>query len=93
MDSDLPTLPEGRTSPLRRQGTARTVTSSSMVANPLNLQPLPRWIGTSTAPKAKAEQGAGTPDMQAAFEAGAASFALDQILRGDPPWRDIRMSA
>ncbi len=86
MDSDIITLPEGPSRTPRRRGTARKVASSLPVPNPLTLQPLPRWIGTSTAPESKAGQGAGTPDTQAAFAAGAASFALDQIPRAEPAW-------
>jgi hypothetical protein len=89
MDSDSIALPEGPERTLRQRRVARkpaVAASCLAVPNPLNLQPLPRWIDTSTAPESKTGQGARTPDTQAAFAAGAASFALDQVLRTDPPW-------
>ncbi len=55
------------------------------------LQPFPRWIALLRAPETKSGhgasgQGAVAPGAGAAFAAGAASFALDQIIRADPPW-------
>lgn len=44
--------------------------------NPLIPNPLPRWIFA----------GASTDRRDAAFAAGAALHALDQIVRSDPPW-------
>jgi hypothetical protein len=46
--------------------------------NSLSLRPLPRWT------RIQGEHGVQVPD--AAFAAGAALFALDQIVRADPPW-------
>lgn len=47
-------------------------------ANPLVLHPLPRWTRIQGEEVVKA--------LEAAFAAGAVLFALDQIVRADPPW-------
>ena len=61
----------------------RTPPVPSTLANPLNLQPLPRWITTA----AQAGRVEGAPDRGATlFAAGAAVHALDAVLRADPPW-------
>lgn len=44
----------------------------------LDLQPLPRWT------RIQGERGVKPSD--ASFAAGAALFALDQVVRADPPW-------
>lgn len=46
----------------------------------LDLQPLPRWI------RRQGEGGVNAPEI--AFTAGAALFAVDQVVRADPPWLD-----
>lgn len=52
--------------------------------NPLFSQPLPRWTRIQGEPQVNAPE--------AAFAAGAALFALDQVVRADPPWlRTLRM--
>jgi Protein of unknown function (DUF1403) len=43
-------------------------------------QPLPRWITKSGVARS------GVTGAEAAFAAGAATLALDQIIRSDPPW-------
>lgn len=86
MDSDLPTLPEGPSRTPRRRGTARNVVSSMPVPNPLTLQPLPRWIIPPRTSAIAAGQGVLSPASEVAFAAGAAIFALDQVLCAEPPW-------
>jgi hypothetical protein len=56
-------------------------------------QPLPRWVVQPTGPAAIVSSGAGDEKAFAAgsigdlaFAAGAAFFALDQIIRCDPAW-------
>ncbi len=86
LDSTLPNAPR-----LRRTKVA------AALANPLNLQPLPRWA--ELAPDPIRGQGAGTLSSAGApaasgpiavlspeARAGAALFALDQIIRAEPPW-------
>jgi Protein of unknown function (DUF1403) len=86
MDLDIATLPEGLGSTLRRRGKARKATSSAATPNPLILQPLPRWITSSQVQAVGARQESQQHVKDAAFAAGAAIFALDQILRADPSW-------
>jgi Protein of unknown function (DUF1403) len=86
MDSDTDTLPEHTSSTPRRRGVVREAAPSVAVPNPLTLQSLPRWIISAQASATAAGQGTSPPDIQAAFAAGAASFAVDQITRADPPW-------
>lgn len=64
--------------PPRRAKTRRPAT-----ANPLYLQPLPRWITVAARPGVK--QAAADRD-DAPFAAGAAVHALDTMLRADLPW-------
>lgn len=80
MDSDSTALPEGPERTLRRRGTARKPALAAVTPNPLNLQPLPRWI----APNAQATGRAAGVSPEA--RAGAALFAFDQIMRADPAW-------
>jgi Protein of unknown function (DUF1403) len=86
MDSEIIALPEGPNGAQRRRNKAREAASSVAVPNPLNLQPLPRWITPPKAVATAAGQGVLPPALEAAFAAGAAIFALDQVLRADPPW-------
>ncbi len=57
----------------------RAVGAPRELANPLIPNPLPRWIGFA----ASADRG------DAAFAAGAALLALDQIIRSDAPWLGV----
>ena len=66
------TPPEGGAG-AARPGSGRRRPRVELARNVLNPQPLPRWI-------------AGGGGAEAGFAAGAAVFALDQILRADPPW-------
>jgi hypothetical protein len=86
MDSDTDTLPEHTDSTLRRHGVARKAAPSVAVPNPLTLLPLPRWIISPKTSAIAAGQGVLSPASEAAIAAGAAIFALDQVLRADPPW-------
>jgi hypothetical protein len=52
--------------------------------NPLNIQPLLRWITLLTASGIASGQGADLPDRDAAFSAGADSLARGQIVHADP---------
>jgi hypothetical protein len=62
----------------------------SPATNPLNLLPLPRWIGEFTAgDPARAGEGAEHATWQGGdprFATGAAIFAIDQIVRLNAPW-------
>ena len=86
MDSDVMNPPRGTDIILRRRGKGRKPTASVVGTNPLHLQPFPRWITSPKASVTAVLQGALSPSTEAAFAAGAASFALDQVLRADPPW-------
>ena len=86
MDSDTDTLPKHISSTLWRRGVACKAAPSVAVPNPLILQPLPRWVGSSKALETRTGQGVSPSDRDAAFAAGAAAFALDQIIRAEPPW-------
>lgn len=61
----------------------RTPPASSTLANPLNLQPLPRWITTAARPKGG--QVAEDRD-EVVFAAGAAMQALHAVLRAELSW-------
>jgi hypothetical protein len=89
MDSEVTDLLEDGSIIQRRRGVARKpapAASCLAAPNPLTLKPLPRWITSAQASATAAGQGTSPPDIQAAFAAGAASFALDQILRAEPAW-------
>ncbi len=86
MDSDTVNLPEGTDIILRRRGKGPKPTASAAGPNPLTLQPLPRWVGSPKALETRTGQGASPSERDAAFAAGAAVFALDQIIRAEPPW-------
>lgn len=76
-DDALPTTPR-----------ARRAKAAAAPAKPLNLQPLPRWVGQGClrdGERAVAEPDAATL-LAPEARAGAALFALDQMLRADPPW-------
>ncbi len=89
MDSDIIVLPsETRLQRLRARAT-RHVATTFVLPNPLTMQPLPRWIGHLRAPEPKSGQGVSGQTMsglEPAFAAGAAVFALDQMIRAAPPW-------
>lgn len=68
-------------SPLQEASRSRqreTTPTITLPANTLSLQPLPRWT------RDQGEEAINTSG--AAFAAGAALFALDQVIRADPPW-------
>ncbi len=64
--------------PPARSARRRTATTIPSTANSLSLQPLPRWT--------RSERDGDLNESEAAFAAGAALLALDQIVRADPPW-------
>jgi hypothetical protein len=99
MDSDRLTLAPSSTAPpleegieviptRRRRAVRRENTEGITLSNLLNIQPLPRWITVSET----ADLNSGNPlelahtkaSGEAAFAAGAALHALDQILRAEP---------
>jgi Protein of unknown function (DUF1403) len=71
MASDGITLEPASGSKRKSRKTGKVSVSGSAPAP----QPLPRWIAR-----------AGVTGTEAAFAAGAATLALDQIIRSDPPW-------
>lgn len=75
---------------VRRRSVARARRSKAAgaVTNTLNLQPMPRWAGQgSWLPATDVSDGSGIAAiLPPEARAGAALFALDQVLRADPPW-------
>jgi Protein of unknown function (DUF1403) len=49
--------------------------------------PLPRWVVLPSGPQSDAEEGSFSMAAKPDFQTGAVLFALDQVLRADPPWR------
>jgi hypothetical protein len=89
MDSDLSlartSLPDkGQSAPARARRTSASGTVPT--TNPLNPLPLPRWIGADL----EGESGRGSESSgqgrETRFAAGAAIFAIDQIVRSEPQW-------
>jgi hypothetical protein len=81
MESAADTRPSGprtRLTPRQEKRNADRLTKKQgRAAEPQVHQPLPRWVSARPG-------GLTLPD--AAFAAGAAVFALDHLLRADPPW-------
>ncbi len=65
----------------RERRRARKMKAAGYEPKSLILQPLPRWAGQGAA-QATGEAAILSPDARS----GAAVFALDQMLRADPPW-------
>jgi len=74
---DAMPIPRPKSPPRARDGKA--VGAPDGLANPLIPNPLPRWIA-SVAPADRRD---------AAFAAGAALLALDQIVRSEAPWLGV----
>ncbi|MEH6952849.1 DUF1403 family protein (plasmid) [Nitrobacter sp. NHB1] len=66
---------------LRRTRLANPGDDPDVGASTLIPQPLPRWVGSGAGPSGGARD--------AAFAAGAALLALDQIVRTDAPWLGV----
>ena len=78
MDSPAPTAID---SPRKRRA-SKPALPPRIAVTALILQPLPRWITARTVERS----GVGNDPVPPAFADGAALFALDQIIRANPPW-------
>lgn len=72
-------MPIPRPKSRARARAGKAVAAPRELANPLIPNPLPRWVGSL----------ASADRRDAAFAAGAALLALDQIVRADPPWLGV----
>lgn len=64
-------------------------TSSNGEPTALHIAPLPKWVAVEMGREGKERQGTFASNFNASFLSGAALFALDQILRADPPWLSV----
>jgi hypothetical protein len=81
----------GAERPKSRTGRSKAVDPNAATGpKSLIVQPLPRWVGKSSGdPKASGHavaQGQAGLVADVSFAAGAALFALDEIMRAGPPW-------
>ena len=71
------TLDSPRKRPAAERGSPPRIADTAFI-----LQPLPCWIADRTGDRTES----GTDLVPSAFASGGALYALDQIIRADPPW-------